>query len=83
MDAVEQKGLIVKETRRNRLSNRLVITTTTDSPLAVASPRDLGGSGVRRLAVGDPKTVPVGAYTREYLIGVEFVGHRGIEARAL
>ena len=67
MDGVERKGLIVKETRRSRLSNLLVIVTTADSPLAIAAPKDLAKSNVKRLALGDPKTVPAGTYAREYL----------------
>lgn len=71
MDALEQQGLIVKETRRSRLSNLLVIVTTPDSPLAIASPSDLARPAVKRVALGEVKTVPVGAYAREYLTRLE------------
>ena len=67
MDAAENKGLIVKETRRSRLSNLLVLATLTDSPLPLATPKDLAAPNVKRVALGDPKTVPAGTYAKEYL----------------
>ena len=67
MDALEREGLIVKRTRRSRLSNRLVIVTTADNSLGIRSPNDLAGSTVKRVALGDPKTVPAGTYAKEYL----------------
>ena len=67
MDALEKKGLIVKETRRSRLSNRLVIVAPQESSVVVAAPGDLAGPGVKRLALGDPATVPAGTYAKEYL----------------
>jgi molybdate transport system substrate-binding protein len=71
MDAVEKQGLIVTETRRSRLSNLLVLVTMADSPLAISSPKDLVAPSVKRLALGDPKTVPAGTYAREYLTKME------------
>ena len=71
MDALDKKGLIVKETRRSRLSNLLVIVTVADSSLAIASPKDLAMPKVKRLALGDPKAVPAGTYAREYLTRLE------------
>ena len=67
MDALEAKGLLVKDTRRSRLSNSLVIVVASDSVLKIASPKDLGGDEVRRIALADPKTVPAGIYAKEYL----------------
>jgi len=33
----------------------------------VSSPKDLAGPGVKRVALGDPKAVPIGVYAKEYL----------------
>ena len=66
-DDLDKKGLLVKETRKSRLGNSLVIVATTDSSLPIRSPADLAGTNVLRLALGDPKTVPVGAYSKGYL----------------
>jgi molybdate transport system substrate-binding protein len=67
MDDLEKKGLILKETRRSRLSNSLVIVAATDSRLQIGSAKDLTQPQVRRLALADPKTVPAGMYAQEYL----------------
>lgn len=67
MDALEKKNLIVKETRRSRLSNSLVIVVASDSALPLRVASDLTNSAVQRLALADPKTVPAGIYAKEYL----------------
>jgi molybdate transport system substrate-binding protein len=65
MDELVKKGLIVKETRKERLSNSLVIIVPADSSVSISSPGDLAKVG--RIALGDPKAVPAGIYAREYL----------------
>ncbi|MGO8701112.1 MAG: molybdate ABC transporter substrate-binding protein [Limisphaerales bacterium] len=65
-DALETKGLIVKETRRDLLANSLVIVTAPDTA-AVQSPGDLTHAAVKRVALGDPRTVPAGTYAKVYL----------------
>ncbi len=67
MDALEKKGLIVKETRRSRLSNSLVIVVAAEQGAAVSTPADLATDKVKRLALAEPKTVPAGIYAMEYL----------------
>jgi molybdate transport system substrate-binding protein len=65
MDILEKKGLIVKETRRDLLSNSLVIVVAKDSSVSINSPQDL--TKARRIALAEPKTVPAGIYARKYL----------------
>jgi len=67
MDGLEKKGLIVKETRKSRLSNSLVIVVASESKLVIRSVSDLARASVTRLALADPKTVPAGIYAKEYL----------------
>ena len=67
MDGLEKRGLIVKETRRSRLSNSLVIVVAADSRLQVRSANDLAGGQVKRIALADPRAVPAGIYARTYL----------------
>lgn len=67
MDGLDKKGLIVKETRKSRLSNVLVIVVAADGGAAIESAKDLAGNKVKRLALAEPKTVPAGIYAREYL----------------
>lgn len=67
MDGLEAKGLIAKETRKSRLSNSLVIVVAAEGGVAIQSPQDLAGAKVKRVALGDPRAVPIGIYAREYL----------------
>jgi molybdate transport system substrate-binding protein len=66
MDGLE-KGLIMKETRKSRLSNSLVIVVAADSALPIKSANDLTAAKVKRLALADPKTVPAGIYAKAFL----------------
>ena len=67
MDILDKNGRLEPGTRKNLLSNQLVIIVPSDSRLAVTSPKDLLKSEVRRIALADPAAVPVGVYTRKYL----------------
>lgn len=68
MDQLQAKGLIVESTRASVLSNALVLVTApTDT--AIQSPVDLVKSGVTRLALAQPETVPAGIYAKAYLKG--------------
>lgn len=67
MDRLEKKGLIVKESRKRRLSNTLVIIVASENGAAIAQPKDLADAKIKRVALGDPKTVPIGVYAKEYL----------------
>jgi len=67
MDTLARKDLILKETRKSRLSNSLVIVTSADSDLKITSPADLASSKVRRMALADPKAVPAGVYAKAFL----------------
>jgi len=67
MDSLEKQDLIVSGSRRNRLSNSLVIIVPSDSKLTIASAKDLTQSAIKRIALADPQTVPAGIYSRKYL----------------
>jgi len=66
MDELEHAGLIATETRRDLLSNLLVIVVPSDSKLMIASPEELVTKS-KQIAVADPRAVPAGIYTKEYL----------------
>jgi molybdate transport system substrate-binding protein len=70
MDWLEEKGLIARETRRNCLSNSLVIVVAAENGVAITAPKDLADPRVKRIALGDPRAVPIGVYSREYLEGL-------------
>ena len=67
MDGLGKKGLIVKETRKSRLSNALVIVVASEKGAVIESPKDLTTDKVKRLALAEPRTVPAGIYAKEYL----------------
>jgi len=67
MNRLEGKGLIVERTRSNLLSNTLVIVVAAERGANVHSPKDLASPEVRRIALGDPRAVPIGVYARQYL----------------
>ena len=67
MDQLDRQGLLVNGKRRDLLSNSLVVIVATTDGAPVRSPQDLAKPEIKRVALGDPKAVPVGIYAREYL----------------
>jgi molybdate transport system substrate-binding protein len=67
MDQLQQKGLIDPVTRRDQLSNTLVIIVPSDSRATVNGPADLRSAAFGRIALADPAAVPAGIYARDYL----------------
>ena len=67
MDALEKKNLLEPGTRKNLLSNQLVIIVPADSKLAISSPKDLLKLQVKKIALAEPSSVPVGVYSKQYL----------------
>jgi len=67
MDELEQKSLILSATRRNFARNVLVVIKPVDSAIDLARAADLLDPRVRRIVIGNPKTVPVGQYAEESL----------------
>lgn len=67
MDSLEKKTLLEPGTRKNLLSNQLVIIVPADSKLSISSPKDLLKPDIKRVALAEPSSVPVGVYTSKYL----------------
>jgi molybdate transport system substrate-binding protein len=67
MDALEKRGRIDSGSRRNLLSNQLVLVVAGDSNITVRTPKDLRRPEVKRIALAQPETVPVGIYSKKYL----------------
>ena len=67
MDALARQGLISPETRHDFARNTLVLVVPVDSTLNIGAFTDLSRAKVKRLAVGNPKTVPVGQYAEQSL----------------
>ena len=67
MDALEKAGYLAPGTRKTLLSNTLVIVVPFDSTLTIQSTADLAGDEVKKIAISQPSSVPVGIYSKEYL----------------
>lgn len=67
VDALIEKGKLDKATRRVVAGNRLVLIVPAGAKSAPASFNDLADPKHRRLAVGEPKTVPAGQYAKQVL----------------
>ena len=67
MDALQQKGLLYEDSRRAILSNRLVLVAPIDSSLSTTDVGLLVQDSIRRIAIGEPNSVPAGIYGREAL----------------
>lgn len=66
MDALQEKGLIITDTRKNILSNQVVLIAPKNSKL-VSNFNDLTSARVQKIALGEPKSVPAGKYAQEVL----------------
>ena len=66
MDALQQKNLLISDTRRNLLTNRLVLIVPAKSS-RVTNLKSLTDIRVKRIAIGDPRSVPAGQYAEEAL----------------
>jgi molybdate transport system substrate-binding protein len=67
MDALDKNGRLEPGTRKNLLSNQLVIIVPADSKLAISAPKDLLKSDIKKIALAEPTSVPVGVYSSKYL----------------
>lgn len=68
MDALEDDGLLLEDTRRDLLVNELVLIVPMDGDKSLADFRQLGAEDIRHIALGEPKGVPVGQYAEEVLV---------------
>ncbi|WP_377158647.1 molybdate ABC transporter substrate-binding protein [Roseateles sp. UC29_93] len=64
MDKAQQQKLLVDGTRRNFVSNALVVITPAENGVALKTLADLQQAGVKRIALGKPEGVPAGRYAK-------------------
>jgi molybdate transport system substrate-binding protein len=70
MDALQANGLVMVETRRNIAANQVVLIVPQDSQ-AVTGFGDLTAPSVKRIALGEPASVPAGKYSKETLTSLK------------
>ncbi len=67
MDQVDQKGLITSGTRFNFAGNSMVLVKSAKSRIRMESFEDLRKAEVKKIVIGNPKSVPSGRYAEEVL----------------
>ncbi|HEY9877199.1 MAG TPA: molybdate ABC transporter substrate-binding protein [Leptolyngbyaceae cyanobacterium] len=65
MNALAKKDLLLPETRQNLLGNQLVLIVPKDSTLKLTEFQQLTDDRVRRVSVGEFRSVPAGAYAEQ------------------
>ncbi|MGP7816669.1 molybdate ABC transporter substrate-binding protein [Niallia sp. 01092] len=67
MNTLADGKLIKDDTRKDFSGNKIVLITEKDSDLAIKSFNDIKADAIGQVAIGDPKSVPAGTYTKEAL----------------
>jgi molybdate transport system substrate-binding protein len=67
MDDLAKQNLVVAASRKDLLSNTLVIVVPADSTATLASAADLADSKFAKIALGQTQSVPAGVYAKAYL----------------
>jgi len=67
MDSLESGGFLIIGTRSNFAGNSIVLIVPSRSRLRIRSSDDLRKKEVRRIAIGNPASVPAGKYAEEAL----------------
>ncbi len=67
MDNLQESGLIIADSRRNFLSNSMVLIVPSESVLEIDDFTDLTGQNVEKIVIGDPGYVTAGAYAQQIL----------------
>ena len=64
MNALKEKGMMLDSSVKNILENKVVLITP-KSAAALDSFEALAGDSIKKIGVGEPKSVPVGQYTEQ------------------
>ncbi len=64
MKALQDKDLMIADSVKDVLQNQVVLITPKDGK-KIASFADLTGADIKKIGVGEPKSVPVGQYTAQ------------------
>jgi len=67
MDDLDRKGLLAANSRKNFTGNAIVLVKPVHSNIPLQSLKDLQREEVKKVVIGNPKTVPAGRYAAEVL----------------
>ena len=65
VDALQAKGLIIRESQKNLVGNKLVLIIPRNSRLPITDFKDVSNPAIRQFAMGAPETVPAGEYAKQ------------------
>jgi len=65
MNALKDGGLLIDSTVRNLLGNKLVLVVPSDSKNTINSFADAANASIKKIALGEPSTVPAGVYAEQ------------------
>ena len=71
MDALASKGLVEPGTRADFARNSLVVVVPARSTLTLEAVGDLAQPTIKRISIGNPKTVPAGMYAQQMLVHMQ------------
>lgn len=81
MDALEKSGNLAEGTRKNLLRNEVVLIVPKVDAKPIKSFEELTGDNIQRVALGEPKGVPVGQYSEEILTNLNILD--AVKAKAV
>jgi molybdate transport system substrate-binding protein len=67
MNTLQSRGLLVSGTQKNLLTNRLVLIAPKQATVPLTGFQQLIKPEVKRISIGEPRTVPAGQYATEVL----------------
>lgn len=69
MDALQEKGLVIVDTRKNLLTNKVVLIVPKSSP-TISDFKNLTDANIKKIGLAEPESVPAGKYAREVLTSI-------------
>jgi len=73
MDALQKKSLILEDTKVDLVGNTVVLIVKSDSSLDLSDFKGATDAKIRKIALGEPKTVPVGQYSEEIFTSLKIL----------
>lgn len=71
MDYLEKKDLLLPGTRNDFARNEIVLAQNINSKFKIDKIADLEKTEIKRIALGNPQTVPAGRYAKEVLVNAK------------
>lgn len=84
MNTLKDKGLLDNSTIKDLLGNKVVLVVPNDSNISISNFSDVTNASIKRIALGEPKTVPAGQYAEQvftYLNLLDKVKEKAVYAK--